>query len=260
VAGDEDEPRDAGELAVWRDALARVLAGRDLEIVTQPILDLHTASVVGYEALTRFAGAPAAGPEVWFQIAGEFGVSPELMAVTLRRQLGLVEHLPKGCLLAVKVSCLGLDADAVRPILEQAPLDGVVVELDEPERFGDGDDPGDLADLAGLVAHLRSRGARIAVTSDGRADDAAIVALRPDIVRLDRSVIECIDRDEAKSALVEAAHAVLDPTGARLLAHGIETAGELDALIGLHVSLGQGYLLGKPGPGWARPTPPRGPD
>ncbi len=259
MEGSEAEPRDARQLARWRDALGRVLAGRDLEIVTQPIVDLETGSIAGYEALTRFVGAPSAGPDIWFQIADEFGVGPELMAVTLRRQLGLVEHLPKGCLLAVKVSCLGLDADAVQPILEQMPLAGVVVELDEPERFGDGDDPGDFADLSELFSRLRSRGARVAITSDGRFDVSAIAALGPDVVRLDRSVIEGIDRDEAKAALVEAAHAVFDPGGVRLLAHGIETFGELDALIGLGVQLGQGYLLGKPAPGWARPVPWRGP-
>jgi len=258
VEGHEAEPRDARELAVWREALGRVLAGRDLEIVTQPIVDLRTGAVFGYEALTRFAGAPAAGPDVWFELADEFGVSPELMAVTLRRQLALVEHLPKGRLLAVKVSCLGLDADAVQPILQQAALDGVVVELDRPERFGDGDDPGDLVDLAELVEQLRSRGARIAVTSTAGADVPAIDALRPDIVRLDRAVIGDIDRDGGKRALVDAAHAVLDSRGIRLLAHGIELPAELETLIGLGVPLGQGYLLGDPAPGWARAAPPRG--
>ena len=159
---------DAAQLGVWRGRAGRVLAGRDLELVTQPIVDLRDDTVVGYEALTRFPGAPSADPAVWFAVAEEFGVAPELMAATLRRQFGLSEHLPRGCLLAVKVSCLGLEADAVRPVLEQAPLDGVVVHLDEPERFGHGDDPDDLADLADLVTGLRARGRGSRSTSDGR--------------------------------------------------------------------------------------------
>jgi EAL domain-containing protein (putative c-di-GMP-specific phosphodiesterase class I) len=244
---------NARELAVWRDALGRVLAGRDLEIVTQPIVDLQADSVVGYEALTRFPGAPSADPVVWFAVAEQFGVSPELMAVTLRRQLGLAEHLPKGRLLAVKVSCLGLGADAVQPVLEQAPLDDVVVELDEPGRFGP------LADLADLVERLRARGARIAVTTDGGAGVPAILELGPDVVRVGRAVIDGIDRDSERRGLLVQVRSLLDARNARLLAHGIESRGELDALVDLGVPLGQGFFIGKPGPGWARPEPLRGP-
>ncbi len=258
MEGHEAEPRDARELAVWREALGRVIAGQDLAIVTQPILDLRTGAVFGYEALTRFAGAPAARPDVWFELAEEFGVTPELMAVTLRRQLALVEHLPKGRMLAVKVSCLGLDSDAVQPILRQHALDGVVIELDRPEHFGDGDDPDDLTDLAELAEELRSRGACIAVTSASGADVPAIDALRPDIVRFDRAVIGDIDRDEVKRTLVRTAQTALLSRDIRLLAHGIEFAPELDTLVGLGVPLGQGFLLGSPAPGWARPVPPRG--
>lgn len=257
VEGHEAEPRDARELAMWRDALGRVLAGRDLEIVTQPIVDLRHGSVVGYEALTRFPGAPSADPAVWFAVADEFGVSPELMAATLRRQLGLAEHLPRACFLAVKVSCLALEADVVQPVLEQAPLDAVVVELDDPGRFGDENDPGDLADLADLadlVDRLRGRGARIAVTSDGKAGIAAILELGPDIVRIGRSMIEGIDRDEQQQELAAEVRGLLDARGARFLAHGIESAGELDALVGAGVPLGQGYFIAAPGPGWTRPT------
>jgi len=254
VEGHGAEPRDARELAMWRDALGRVLAGRDLEIVTQPIVDLRHGSVVGYEALTRFPGAPSADPEVWFAVAEEFGVSPELMAATLRRQLGLAEHLPRACFLAVKVSCLALEADVVQPVLERAPLDAVVVELDDPGRFGDGNDPGDLADLADLVERLRGRGARIAVTSEGKAGIAAILELGPDIVRVGRSMIEGIDRDEQQQELAAEVRGLLDARGARCLAHGIESAGELDALVGAGVPLGQGYFIGAPGPGWTRPA------
>ena len=260
---DEPEPIDAEGLTIWRDALGRVLVGRDLEIVTQPIVALRAGSVVGYEALARFAGSPPAAPEAWFRMAAEFGVAPELLATTLRRQLALAEHVPRNCLLAAKVSCLGLDAESVQAVLDQAPLDRVVFVMDGLERFGDGDDPGHLVDLGELIGDLRGRGARIALTIDGRTDLAAVLALAPDIVRVDRRVIDGIERDEATFAAAEDLHAQLEPDGVQLLAHGIETAGELGTLVGLGVPLGQGYLLGRPAPGWARPArpgPPTRPD
>jgi EAL domain-containing protein (putative c-di-GMP-specific phosphodiesterase class I) len=131
----------------------------------------------------------------------------------------------------------------------------VVVELDDPGRFGDGNDPGDLSDLADLVDDLRTRGARIAVTSDGGSGIAAILELGPDLVRIGRSMIEGIDRDEQQRALAAEVRGLLDARGARFLAHGIESDRELDALVDAGVPLGQGYFIGAPGPGWTRPTP-----
>ena len=145
----------------------------------------------------------------------------------------------------------------MRPLLEREPLEGVVVELVEPERFGDVDDPDDVADLADLVRKLRVRGARIAVTSDGRADVPVIAVLAPDIVRVGRSVIDGIEQDDDRCAMVAEVRELLDARGARLLAHGIESRAELDALVALDVPLGQGYFIGRPAPGWARPAPPR---
>lgn len=77
------------------------------------------------------------------------------------------------------------------------------------------------------------------------------MTLRPDIVKLDRSVVAGIAEDEAKRALVETVGALAGRLDAWILAEGIETPRELDALVGLGVPLGQGYLLGRPGSSYA---------
>ena len=74
----------------------------DLTLVFQPIVDLTTATLAGYEALCRFPGT--AGPEVWFAAAAETGVAAELEALAIGRALDAVPGLPDGTFLTVNAS------------------------------------------------------------------------------------------------------------------------------------------------------------
>ena len=75
-----------------------------------------------------------------------------------------------------------------------------------------------------------------------------MLSLRPDIIKLDRALVEGLDRDEAKRTLVEMIGTLAGRLDAWLLAEGIETGEELDVLIALGVPLAQGYFLARPGP------------
>jgi hypothetical protein len=56
---------------------------------------LQRGTVAGYEALSRFAGPPDAGPDVWFEAAGRHGLGAELDARVLERVVGLRPELPR---------------------------------------------------------------------------------------------------------------------------------------------------------------------
>jgi EAL domain-containing protein (putative c-di-GMP-specific phosphodiesterase class I) len=60
------------------------------------------------------------------------------------------------------------------------------------------------------------------------------------------SLVRGIDRDDVRGQLVRGAVSCAEHVGARLVAGGIETVGELDALRGLGVGYGQGYLFTRP--------------
>jgi EAL domain-containing protein (putative c-di-GMP-specific phosphodiesterase class I) len=79
----------------------------------------------------------------------------------------------------------------------------------------------------------------------------ALLAVRPQIVKLDRSLVSGIDRDPARRALAEMLGEFVGRLDAWVLAEGIETLGELRAVIDLGVPLGQGYALGRPAAGFA---------
>ena len=108
-------------------------------------------------------------------------------------------------------------------------------------------------ELIEWLAAYRARGALVAIDDAGAgyAGLQQILSLRPAFLKLDRALVEDIDHDECKRALVEAMGSFADRIDAWLIAEGIERRGELDVIARLGVPLAQGYLLGRPGPPWA---------
>jgi EAL domain-containing protein (putative c-di-GMP-specific phosphodiesterase class I) len=82
----------------------------------------------------------------------------------------------------------------------------------------------------------------------GYASMAHVLQLSPDIIKLDRAFTAAIDTDQRRRSLVSTMRAFAEQTDAALLAEGIETLAELETMTSLGVTLGQGYLLGRPMP------------
>jgi EAL domain-containing protein (putative c-di-GMP-specific phosphodiesterase class I) len=80
----------------------------------------------------------------------------------------------------------------------------------------------------------------------GYASFRHILNLRPDVIKVDISLVQGIDADPAQQALVESLLVFADRSDATLLAEGVERPEELDLLTRLGVPLVQGYLLGRP--------------
>ncbi len=75
-----------------------------------------------------------------------------------------------------------------------------------------------------------------------------MATIQPDIVKIDMSLVRNIDASAELQAVVKSCVLFADLTEARLVAEGIETVEERDCVAELGVQLGQGYLLGRPGP------------
>ncbi len=98
--------------------------------------------------------------------------------------------------------------------------------------------------------------AALGATVEFAVDDAGvgfsslrhILELRPAFVKLDRSLVAGLESDPARQAMIVGLRHFASATGCRLIAEGIETDAELEVLRSLDVSLGQGYLLGRPVP------------
>ncbi len=226
-----------------------LLAGEDdLTVVFQPIVDLASATVAGYQAQPRFPGTAA--PDVWSAAAAEAGLGAELEALALRKALAALPDLPPHTFLSVTVRphLLG-SAPVAAAFAEPATLRRVVVTLTEQLPTAD------LGALRTRTAALRSRGALIGIAGSGLAGLEQLAEVRPQLVTLDRALVAGAGTDPVTAALVELVGTFTSRIDAWLLADGIDTAAELAASARLGVPLAQGWLLGRPTPHFAELTP-----
>lgn len=220
-----------------------------LTLVFQPIVSVADACVVGYEALSRFAGSPSLTPDLWFAAADRLGLGAPLEAEVLRRCLALRTALPDDCFLTVNLSPHLLGEPEVRDLLlGERDLSRIVIELTEHVAVTD------AALLAATRHHVTERGGLVAMDDAGSGYSGLqqLTALRPQLVKLDRAFVDGADGDPLKLALAELLGELADRMDAWLLAEGVETWAELEAFARLGVPLYQGYLLGRPAPPWAQ--------
>ena len=242
--------------AADRDALAAALDGRGVTIAVQPIVDVRTRTLHAYEALARFERKLGAGsPLAWFELAGREGERVALERVCLGLALELFAERPTGVGLTVNVSapllvCADLAALFGEGPAEGAHLAGLIVEITE-ETLVDGDH-----EVAVALEWLRARGARVAVDDVGAGYSGLrqITALRPDYIKLDRSLVAAIDEDGDRAALVGALAGYANQVGTLIVAEGVETVAELEVVQALNVQLVQGFYFGRPGEPWPAPS------
>jgi EAL domain-containing protein (putative c-di-GMP-specific phosphodiesterase class I) len=226
----------------------------DLEMDLQPIVDLTSGRVVGVESLARFADRRP--PDEHFAEARTRNGRLALELAAVRAGLARIGELPGDAYLTVNVSPETAATREFAVLLDDAPAARVVLELTEHAPVGD------YETLETALAGLRARGMRVAIDDAGAgfASMRHVLALRPDVIKLDISITRGIDADpqrrEFVRALVQFAHA----TGCSLVAEGIETREELAAVRSLGVACGQGFWLGRPersatGP-WQLSLPP----
>jgi EAL domain-containing protein (putative c-di-GMP-specific phosphodiesterase class I) len=212
------------------------------KVVIQPIVEMATRRPVGYEALARFPPSDRT-PEQWFAEAQEVGWGTRLEVAAIRAALEHLPLIPTGRYLSVNTSAATLTCPELAELLAGHPLHQVVFEITEHTSAHD-------FGLDEALPMLRLRGARVAVddAGSGYAGLRQILELRPDILKLDMRLVRGIDHDAARQALASALGWFAGRTGATVVAEGVETARERDSLRGLGVSLGQGYLFGRPAP------------
>ena len=230
----------------WAGLLQDVLAGDlPLDVHFQPVVDLVRGTVTGYEALSRFPAEIGQGPDRWFAAAAAHGVGGELEQRAVATILGHRHALAENCFLSVNVSPAAVCTDGIQELLlGQEDLRGLVIEITEQSPVEDYDA------LAEALAPLRAGGASIAIDDAGAGYSSMrhIVALEPEFVKLDRSLVTGVDSDARKTAAISALGAFAGELDAWVVAEGIETPTELGVLAELKLPLAQGFLLGRPAP------------
>lgn len=244
---------EVGELEDRLQSLEEMLETilhRRLSVNFQPIIRFGMQWPYGYEALIRlpqggnvkrpgmlFRAADNARLVAWFDLACQEAIFEEAARQELRSHLfinmdaeGLAELQTAQESLADRAEARGL------------PPNRIVLEITERQAVDD------FPRLQDYIEGLRARGFKIAVDDAGAGYSSlhAIAQLRPDIVKIDRSLVRGIDRHGSRRSLFNtlAEHAL--HIGAQVLAEGVETEDELATIIDMGVPLVQGYLLGRP--------------
>ncbi len=229
--------------AANRTALQAMIEAGEFVPYFQPIVDLWDGSVVGHEALTRFAdGRP---PNAVFGEAARAGLGIELETACLCASISASERLPQNGYLSLNTSPELVLSGRLGGILT-AVRRPVVLEVTEHV---------EIEDYPGLRRELQRLGSSVRLAVDdagaGYASFRHILELSPDFVKIDLDLVRGVDAEPARQALIAGMGYFAVKRKLRLVAEGIETRKELDALQALAVPYGQGYLLGKPQDGTA---------
>ncbi|WP_295920776.1 EAL domain-containing protein [uncultured Xanthomonas sp.] len=227
------------------DEIDRALAAGAPRIVFQPLFELGGMHLHGFECLSRFDVAPQRGPDRWFQQAELAGVGIRLELHVLAKTLAYLRQFPARYRLNVNLSPALMTSGALAGLLgEDIEVARLTLEITEHAIVRNYQ----ALALAQALAPLRERGAQVAVDDAGAgyASMRHILQLQPDVIKLDMSITQCIHSDRSRRALAKGLTNFAHEIGTRVVAEGVETAQELDALRELQVDLVQGYFLSRP--------------
>lgn len=231
-----------GDRAALEGRFAKAL--HEVWIAFQPIVSWRDRRAYGYEALVRSGEATLSNPGLLLDAAERLGRLQELGR--LIRSRAAATPPPDGSLLFVNLHAIDLnDDDLYSPSAPLSLLAGrVVLEITERASLDD------IDDVESRVERLRSLGFKIAVDDlgAGYAGLTSFTLLNPEVVKLDMSLIRGVDTQPKRQSIVRRLQEMCTDLKIAVVAEGVETAGERDALTELGCDKLQGYLFAKPGP------------
>jgi EAL domain-containing protein (putative c-di-GMP-specific phosphodiesterase class I) len=215
----------------------------------QPIVDVQEERVVAYEALVRGSNGEGAG-EVLARVTEEnryaFDQQCRVAAIEQSVAAGIVDT---GARLSINflpnavyspVACIQLTLKTARAV--GFPTGRLVFEFTENERMAD------TAHVANIIDSYRRMGFATALDDfgAGHAGLGLLAKLQTDVVKLDMELIRDIDQSLPRRMIVDGVVRMLERMDIGVIAEGVETLGEYQALRTLGLRYFQGYLFAKP--------------
>ena len=220
--------------------------GIDFTMAFQPIVDLETKSIFGYEALARGPNNESAY-SVLSQVNDTnrygFDQACRVKAIDLAAKLGLQGMLsinflpgavynPQACIRATLEACKEAGF----------PTQRLMFEVTENEEVKDGH-------LQGIFEEYKRQGFMTAFDDFGAgySNLNLLADFQPDLIKLDMALTRNINNDRVRRTIVFAILAVCRELSIKVLAEGVETREECETLLDFGVHLFQGYYFAKPG-------------
>ena len=217
-----------------------------LSMAFQPIIDLEKHRIIAYEALVRGEGGESAAQMLQWAIGENiyaFDQACRVKAIEMAASLGIDRHLninflpnavyePRACIRAT------LDA-AARTGFDPRRL---TFEIVETERISD------TPHLLNIITEYRKIGFRVALDDFGTGYSglARLAELRPDVIKVDRCLVQDCDQDQVRLAIVAGVIALGTQIGVKVVLEGVERAGEVAALRAAGARFMQGFYFARP--------------
>lgn len=235
-----------------RDHFVHFLHSGQIKSFFQPIVDLSTSTVYGYEMLARGAG-DFVSPATMFDIARKVGLSFELDHACREAAFTAVDRHRRGIVAKYFINTTPEVFDDPRfvpgftlSLIHRYRMqpDDFVLEITECAPLGDDEL------LKEQLRHYAEQGLRIALDDFGAGHSGLITLVKtaPQFLKLDMGLIRGIDSSGYKQQLVRSLISFTSSTGTQLIAEGVETWDEMEVLMRFGVRYAQGYLLGRPAP------------
>ncbi|HEV7898640.1 MAG TPA: EAL domain-containing protein [Planosporangium sp.] len=236
-----------------RSDLAHAVERDELRLQYQPIFNLATFEILGFEALLRWHH-PVRGwipPDEFIPLAEETGaITPIGDWVLMRacRQLAAWQRLPGRGRLGINVNLSATQLQqpdvaahtlAVINAAGVSPAD-ICLEITEHSSI--------RSDVTEFATTLRAAGVNFALDDFGisYSNLSHLKRLPVGTLKIDRSFVAGMTAKDTDLGIVRAILAIADSIGLAVVAEGIETAEQRAALLALGCERGQGYLLGRP--------------
>ena len=248
-AKDTAERRETRYFAAMRERLGRVVHDKLISTVFQPVVNLATRDVIGYEALSRGPkGSELENPEVLFELARDSDLVWELEALCIDNVLPWLNAVCSRGYLFFNLESHFIQqlqhrgTDVFHPFFEHNRQ--IVIEVTERSAIRD------YRTFRRTLHDLKQMGFKIAIDDcgSGYATLEAVAELQPDYLKVGHSLFHGVEKDPIRRRLVELVARCADTIGAKTIAEAIESEEQLRVCRDLGIIEGQGYLLARPAP------------
>jgi EAL domain-containing protein (putative c-di-GMP-specific phosphodiesterase class I)/GGDEF domain-containing protein len=235
-----------------RSELLETILDRRIYSVYEPVVEVGSRTVFGYEALARGPqGSRFHSPTALFEAAEQNDLVFELDCVCRSSGLAGAIDFPAGTKLFLNIRPTTIhdpsfQEDRLIETLARSRLSpsDVVFEISEQESIRA------FGAFREMRDHYRNLGFQFALddTGTGYAGLEELLELEPDFIKIDRSMVSGVDRDPARQDVLVALLQLAEKMGAQVIGEGLDTLEELEVLGRLGIRFGQGWLFGHPTP------------
>lgn len=235
-----------------REEMHNIISNEEITVLAQPIMNLRSGDVFGWEILTRGPkNSPFHLPVVLFEFAYQADLLTRMESLVIKKALEEISKRNIQEQVFINVTSISLSQPSfLERILKYIKVHSsiepnqIIFEITERHSIRD------YHQIGRLIEKYRAHGFRFAVDDAGAGYSSlqSISELIPDMIKIDKSLIQNIDQASVKQSILKALLYFADHINCQVIAEGVEREEEAEILFQHDVQMGQGYYFAKPEP------------